>query len=103
VATLAREIESFLMHLREKLQGYTPAASYWHQDLELYMAVIRASLSESAPSIPIDILYGRSVAEARAVTRRSLSSFGELLLGWADIVTTALALKQTGVVLGCKL
>ena len=79
-------------HLR--LRGERPA--FWASDVKQYQATLRQALSRADYWLPLDLLAGRNVEEARALAQRLVRKFGQLLAWWPTIIDAARDLRMRG-------
>jgi hypothetical protein len=89
--------------LEEELINRKGAPDFWSADVVKHIDVLRRSLVHEVYKPPQDLLEGRSVYEARHLTKRLIFKFGELLYWWPEIVASAKRLRAQGTRLGATL
>jgi hypothetical protein len=93
----------FLGQLESRLVRERFAPKFWADDVQRYAALLRQSQSHGDYPVPLDLVRGRSVGEARLLARELVGRFGELLYLWPQIVATAVKLRAKGHRLGVEL
>jgi hypothetical protein len=89
--------------LEEELINRKGAPDFWSADVVKHIDVLRRSLVHEVYKPPQDLLEGRSVDEARHLTKRLILKFGQLLYRWPEIVASAKRLRAQGTRLGVTL
>jgi hypothetical protein len=95
--------ETILKHESEKL-GYletlladeTDAPDYWRHDLETFLQHAREALSADDFDIPYDLKAHRTPEQNRVLMQQLIARYGQLLIDWPAIVTTATELRKSG-------
>jgi hypothetical protein len=62
-----------------------------------YGDILCKSLITEEYFVPLDLLQGRNLNEARKLSQRLVGSFGQLVLWWPEIVATAKDLRGKGI------
>lgn len=93
---LWRRAGAYAAALESLLLAYGESPSFWADDIKRTLDTLRAALPKEDYTVPRDLLAGRTVDEARALTRRLVLKFGQLLEAWPDIVDAARHLRDTG-------
>jgi hypothetical protein len=89
--------------LEERLLNCKAAPDFWSDDVVKLIDVLRRSLLHRLSEPPRDLLGGRSVDEARHLTKHLIFKFGQLLYWWPEIVASAKQLRAQGTRLGSGL
>jgi hypothetical protein len=89
-----------LDHLLVKYGG-EPA--FWAADIQRGLESLRRRLSAGEYTIPSDLLEGRTMDQARKLTKAIIAKYGQLLTYWPDIVAAAQELRRQGTEFGRKL
>jgi hypothetical protein len=95
-AQITRRASLIISALMNRLDEYGEALEFWATDVRQYIGILRQSIVKEEYSLPLEILYGRSVPEARDLIRRLIRNFGKLLSEWPDIVEAARSLRAQG-------
>jgi len=72
------------------------APDYWANDLKTYIGLLRQSLNNRELALPLELLPGRSLSEARALRQRLALTFGQMFSWWPTIMETARGLRAQG-------
>ncbi|HKV08643.1 MAG TPA: amino acid adenylation domain-containing protein, partial [Thermoanaerobaculia bacterium] len=92
--------EAFALELEARLATFDPAegegAELWEADVRRYLDVLRKHAAEPDFGVPLDLLYGRDVEEARRLAQRLITNHGLVLLHWPELVEAARRLKERG-------
>lgn len=103
-----QEFEEFLrLQLWRRAAAYTAALegllgvhrespTVWANDVRHTLDVLRAALTTEDYAVPRDLRAGRTVDDARTLTRRLVLRFGQLLEGWPELVEAAKRLRANG-------
>ncbi len=83
--------------MENSLMEYGHQPSFWARDLERAIKSMEEFALKGEASVPSDLLQGRTPSEARALGKKILGMYGELLYWWPLIYDTARAMKQEGV------
>jgi hypothetical protein len=89
-------ISSAIMELEDRIIQHNNSPDFWVNDLRKFIKTLRDSLQRQEFSIPLDILYGRSLDEARELSKRLVLKFGQLLYWWPEIVKQTQRLRIEG-------
>ena len=95
-AQILRELSTFTDGLEGRLKELNNAPKYWADDVERYIDTLRESLSDKQSFVPLDLLYGRTISEARELTRRLVCKFGQLIHWWPEIMEASRSLRSQG-------
>ena len=103
-------VRIYLWHLRstnitvleEELANRKDAPEFWSRDVTRQIELLRRSMIEEVYQAPKDLLDGRSTDQARRLSQRLISKFGELLYWWPEIIATAKTLRADGVRLAVR-
>ncbi|HEX6292634.1 MAG TPA: phosphopantetheine-binding protein, partial [Herpetosiphonaceae bacterium] len=91
-SAVGQEAGVYLRMLDTQLQsGELPA--YWTRDVRQFSAALRQSLVKEAFYIPLDLLYGRDIEEARRLTQEFVYRVGQLYSWWPEMVEQARSLR----------
>ena len=85
-----------IQSLEELLETYDGSPAYWSEDILNRIEAFRDLATSDDLDIPSDIGPGRDPKEARALTRRLVRRYGELLYWWPVIFDAAKDLKDCG-------
>lgn len=97
VRTYVLQIRSTsLAEMEGELARYGSAEGPWVGDVRRYLSLMRESLARPDAVVPADLVAGRGPDEARALCRRVVRRFGELLHAWPDIFDAARRLRGRG-------
>jgi hypothetical protein len=91
-----RELSAFKAKLQARLESLEEAPEYWADDVRRYIDTLQVSLSNKDSFIPLDLLYGRSLSEARALAQRLVSKFGQLVYWWPEMMKVSRSLRSQG-------
>lgn len=94
---------SSIDHLERLLEQHGSTPAYWAQDVRRAQDALRQALPREDYVVPVDLLEGRTPAEARELSKRVVFKFGQLLQAWPDIVAAAKDLRSRGVSLSKEL
>jgi hypothetical protein len=92
-ANLLCEIEDFLSYLEDRLSLNYALSEFWSKDVEKFICSLRLSVNNRSVTVPLDLLYGRTVIETQNLTQRLILRFGQLLSWWTEIVDAAKTLR----------
>jgi phenylacetate-coenzyme A ligase PaaK-like adenylate-forming protein/acyl carrier protein len=93
---IQRGVSLYLQTLEDQLQLHHEQPEYWASNLKQFMTIMRQSLLKDEFYVPLDLLYGRSLSEARELTQHFVGRFGQLMHWWPDIVEVTRALRNQG-------
>lgn len=71
--------------LERSLRAHHEEPAFWARHVRSYLDVLRAHLPKSDYLVPRDLRAGRSIEEARALTRKIVRGYGRLLASWPDL------------------
>lgn len=83
-----------IVALDHRLNIYRGKPGYWARDVAKYIDVLKGVIS--ARPVPDDLMDGRSIEDARLMSQRLVSRFGQLLTWWPDMIDVAKYLKEKG-------
>ncbi|HEY9810091.1 MAG TPA: HAD-IIIC family phosphatase [Halomicronema sp.] len=92
-----RSSQGFINLAEERLQSCGDAPKFWANDVRKYVDILCKSLITEEYFVPLDLLQGRNLNEARKLSQRLVGSFGQLVLWWPEIVATAKDLRGKGI------
>ena len=92
LADISRHIRS----LEQILEAREGSPRYWREDILARIEAFRSLALDEELDIPADLRAGRSPKEARALSRRLVRRYGELLYWWPVIVAAAKDLRNNG-------
>jgi hypothetical protein len=95
-AQILRELSAFTNGIEARLKALEDAPKYWVDDVERYIETLRVSLSNKQSFIPLDLLYGRDLSDARNLTRRLVHKFGRLMYWWPETMQASRSLRSQG-------
>jgi hypothetical protein len=84
----------FVASLRERLCAETAAPRFWVSDLEKYMGLLEQAVASEEYYVPLDLLAGSHLDEARRLMHRLVFRFGQLLYWWPSLVEAARDLRR---------
>jgi hypothetical protein len=93
---LWRARSGMISNLEKDLMDYRDAPHYWASDLKSYLGIMREALTKPEYVVPADLQEGRSLDEARELSRRLVLRFGRLLRNWPDLIEAARRLRARG-------
>jgi hypothetical protein len=93
---IQRGVSLYLLTLENQLQLHHEQPAYWANDLQQFMTIMRQSLLKDEFYVPLDLLYGRSLDEARQLTQHFVRRLGQLMYWWPDIVEVTRELRNQG-------
>ena len=82
--------------LEERLRDEQDSSGFWAADVKAYIRLVRQTLASEAPCVPLDLMEGRTVSEARELSQQLVARFGELLYWWPEMVEAARTLCAHG-------
>jgi hypothetical protein len=91
---LRREGHSLISHLEQRLEAANDSPTFWANDIKRCINNLRQSISRLEAAIPLNLLNGRSMDEAREMAQRLVLKFGQLLRWWPDMIEAARKLKR---------
>lgn len=80
--------------LEESLKARNGLPEFWANDVRKYLDILRQSVIIEDYFIPLDLIYGRSIDEARGLAQRLVKKYGQLLYWWPDIVNSVKNLQN---------
>jgi amino acid adenylation domain-containing protein len=80
------EVSRLIAHLDGSLAAHRGRAPAWEADGQTFIRQLRRSLTQPESGTPLDLLYGRSVEEARPLAQHIVRRFGDLLIAWPALV-----------------
>jgi hypothetical protein len=83
---------------REALVAARGGPPFWVRDQEAYLRLRREAIARPDFAVPLDLSVGRDAAAARALSRRFVRRYGELIEWWPDLVAAATRLREAGAV-----
>lgn len=92
-----RSSQGFIGLAEERLQSCGDAPKFWANDVRKYLDLLCKSLTTEEYFVPLDLLQGRNINDARQLAQSLVYKFGQLVLWWPEIVTTAKDLRSKGV------
>lgn len=92
LAEAQKEMKMFIAAMEAKLEEFRAANSHWRADQERFIETARHTAENHNISIPLDVLFGRSVDQARVLVQRLVLRIGELFYWWPQIVASAVRL-----------
>lgn len=93
---LWRRAAAYAAALETLLRVHGESPRFWADDVKRTLDTLRAALPKEDYAVPRDLLAGRDADEARALTRRLVLKFGQLLEAWPEIVDAAKRLRARG-------
>ncbi len=93
---LLRMQTDYISFLVTHLEAYEGEPDFWASDVEQFIDTLQNSLADQDYLVPRDLLENRSAEEARKLSQRLVSKFGELLYWWPEIVNAAKTLRAKG-------
>ena len=78
--------------------GESPA--FWAKDVRRYLDLLCPALVREDYVVPLELVQGRSVEEARRLSQRLVGQFGQLLTLWPEMLEVAGELRRKGRRLG---
>jgi hypothetical protein len=93
------EVNALISHLEEQLESECCPTASWANDVKRFIQIARQTFARPQSTVPLELVNGRSNAEALDLTRRLVSKFGQLLHWWPDISEAARKFKQQGCML----
>jgi len=87
---------SFISMMENHLRRRGESPDYWANDVKKYIDILRRSMTREDYWVPLDLLDGRSVDEARELAQRLVLKFGQLLHWWPEMVEVARGLRSHG-------
>lgn len=97
---LLRSQTAYLSLMEKQLALFSGRPSYWSEDVKWVTSLLSNALSDDSYYVPKDLVRAQSLEEARKLTQRLVSKFGELMSAWPQIFKAASTLKAKGVLLG---
>ena len=94
---------SFISMMEERLRVCGESPEFWANDVKRYLGLLQKALTREDYWVPLDLIDGRSVDEARELSQRLVRKFGELLYWWPHIVEAARGLRAQGKTLAQRL
>lgn len=95
-AEVVREMNALASHLEDRLEERGGAPAYWGSDVQKCARIMRQATALPDVYLPLDLLYGRTHAEARRLTSRLFKMFGQLLYWWPEVLEAARVLRTQG-------
>jgi hypothetical protein len=96
----ASRMAATLDHLLVKYRG-EPA--FWAADIRRGLQALSRRLRTGEYTVPSDLLEGRTMVQARKLTKAITAKYGQLLVSWPAIVAAARDLRQQGKEFGNQL
>jgi hypothetical protein len=96
----ASRMAATLDHLLVKYKG-EPA--FWAVDIRRGLQALSRRLRTGEYTVPSDLLEGRTMVQARKLTKSITAKYGQLLVSWPAIVAAARDLRQQGKEFGNQL
>ena len=90
------DVSRHILQLEGLIERYDARPAYWTEHVRSRIEALRAFASDDHADLPSDLRAGRSVEEARELTRRLVWQYGELLTWWPVIWETARRLNEGG-------
>lgn len=84
----------FICLMEERLKACQEFPPFWANDVKKYIDLLSKSLIRDDYLIPLDLVEGRTLDEARQLAQRLVLKFGQLLYYWPDIVAVTKKLRQ---------
>ncbi|HIK28475.1 MAG: HAD-IIIC family phosphatase [Oscillatoriaceae bacterium SKW80] len=89
-----RAHSSFIFLMEERLKACQEFPAFWANDIKKYIDLLSKSLIRDDYLVPLDLVEGRTLDEARELAQRLVLKFGQLLYYWPDIVAVTKKLRQ---------
>ncbi len=91
-----RSHSSFISSMEDRLSACGESPAFWANDVKKYIDLLSQSLTREDYLVPLDLVEGRTLGEARELAQRLVLKFGQLLSCWPDIVAVTKELRQRG-------
>jgi hypothetical protein len=93
--------EALAAHLADRLatfraEGAPAGGEPWAADVQRYLDLLHRHLAEPELAVPLDLLYGRGLDEARRLSQRLIANHATVLDAWPEIVEAARSLRGSG-------
>jgi FkbH-like protein len=95
-----RTSSSFISLAEEHLRMSGESPVYWANDVKKYTDLLCQSLTRDDYFIPLDLVQGRNLDEARQLAQRLVLKFGQLLYWWPEMIEVTKELRHQGERLG---
>jgi hypothetical protein len=103
VRTISLRRASRLLSTAELLLAeFHQEPSYWAQDINHHMSLLRQTVQEPGYGLPLDLLQERGPEEVIPALQEFITEFGLLLISWSTIAGSAQSLKEHGVTMGTE-
>lgn len=86
----------YLQMLQAQMEG-PDLPAFWVHDIRQFSATLRESLLKDTFYVPLDLLYGRDVDTAWALTQQFVGSIGQLYQWWPDLIRRAKQLREQNI------
>jgi hypothetical protein len=83
--------------VEQAIEAAPRSAPWWAEDLRAFVTREHDAAAEREATLPLDLVEGRGVEAARALSRRLVRQFGELAEWWPEITRAVADLRAGGV------
>ncbi|MCK6550477.1 HAD-IIIC family phosphatase [Myxococcota bacterium] len=91
-----KQVHATLALLHAKLDGHRGAPEHWASDLKRYADLLERASLRADWVVPLDLLEGRTPADALRLAQRLVTQFGRVLAHWPELYDAARALRRQG-------
>lgn len=101
LAGIRSMVASYGLVMQRRLAELADRRPFWAADVRAYLEALDAASGREDFWVPLDVRYGRSVAEAAALTQKLVCGFGRLAHYWPEISQAAFSARARAP-LGCS-